>query len=112
GLSLLASEGLSCVFRQAKGCDGREGECAGEEHKEPGLAGHGENGWNNERGDNRGNAAEAGCSSGAAAADLGGVKFGPNRVKCAPCAEVEEGQQAAREDDADVRICHAESSGG
>ena len=91
GPSLLASEGLSFIFRKGKGSDGCDCEGASEKNEEPGLSGGGENRRHDQRGDDRGDAAKAGCSTGAATANVGGVELRANRIERAPSAEVEEG---------------------
>src|SRR5699024_11956790 len=87
GPSLLTSEGLSFVFRQSKGGDGCDCKGASEESEEPGLSGGSENRRHDQWGDDRGDAAKASCSAGAAAANVGGVELRANRIKRAPGAE-------------------------
>src|SRR5699024_1449797 len=112
GPSLLTSEGLSFVFRQSKGGDGCDCKGASEESEEPGLSGGSEDRRHDQLGDDRGDAANASCSAGAAAANVGGVELRAKRIKRAPGAEVEEGQEAAGDDDADFGICQAKGAGG
>ena len=97
--------------KSKRGCSS-EGKGDAEDAKDGDVTTKEEQRWHDKRREDRTDATESGGSSCATSTDGRGVKLWPDGIERAPCAEVEEGQEAAGEDNRPTGGGESEEDGG